>query len=85
VLLAMFQELYDIETRALGVDALSRLNLRQQESAAVWLRMREYLDGEIVKKLLPKDAMSQAIGYINSRSDCPHHAPPPEYRYRLRR
>lgn len=66
VLLAMFQELYDIETRALGVDALSRLNLRQQESAAVWLRMREYLDGEIVKKLLPKDAMSQAIGYINN-------------------
>jgi transposase len=66
VLLAMFQELYDIETRALGVDALSRLNLRQQESATVWLRMREYLDGEIVKKLLPKDAMSQAIGYINN-------------------
>jgi transposase len=66
VLLAMFQELYDIETRAIGLDALSRLNLRQQESAAVWLRMREYLDGEIVKKLLPKDAMSQAIGYINN-------------------
>jgi len=66
VLLAMFQELYDIEARAFGLDALSRLNLRQQESAAVWLRMREYLDGEIVKKLLPKDAMSQAIGYINN-------------------
>jgi transposase len=66
VLLAMFQELYDIEDRALGLDALSRLNLRQQESAAVWLRMREYLDGEIVKKLLPKDAMSQAIGYLNN-------------------
>jgi transposase len=66
VLLAMYQELYDIEDRARGLDALSRLNLRQQESAAVWLRMREYLDGEVVKKLLPKEAMSQAIGYLNN-------------------
>ena len=66
VLLAMYQELYDIEDRGRGLDALSRLNLRQQESAAVWLRMREYLDGEVVKKLLPKEAMSQAIGYLNN-------------------
>jgi transposase len=66
VLLAMFQDLYDIEDRACGLDALSRLNLRQQESAAVWLRMREYLDSDLVKKLLPKEAISQAIGYINN-------------------
>ena len=66
VLLAMFHELYDIEARALGLDPLLRLGLRQRESAAVWLRMREYLDGEIVKRLLPKDAMSLAIGYINN-------------------
>jgi hypothetical protein len=66
VLLAMYQEPYGIETRALGLDALSRLNLRQQESSAVWLRIREYLDGEIVNNLLPKDAMSQAIAYINT-------------------
>lgn len=66
VLLAMYQELYDIEDRARGLDALSRLNLRQQESAAVWLRMREYLDSDLVKKLLPKEAISQAIGYINN-------------------
>lgn len=66
VLLAMYQELYDIEDRARGLDVLSRLNLRQQESAAVWLRMREYLDGDLVKKLLPKESMSQAISYINN-------------------
>ena len=34
-----------------GLDALSRLNLRQHESIAVWLRMREYLDSDLVKKL----------------------------------
>lgn len=66
VLLAMFQELYDIEDRARGLDADSRLNLRQQESAAVWLRMREYLDSALVTKLLPKEAISQAVGYINN-------------------
>ncbi len=66
VLLAMFQELYDIEDRARGLDADSRLQLRQQESAAVWLRMREYLDSALVRKLLPKEAISQAVGYINN-------------------
>ena len=66
VLLAMFQDLYDIEDRARGLDALSRLNLRQQEATLVWLRMREYLDGPIVKKLLPKESMSQAIAYLNN-------------------
>ena len=66
VLLAMYQELYDIEDRARGLDVLSRLNLRQQESAAVWLRMREYLDSDLVKKLVPKEAIRQAISYINN-------------------
>ena len=32
----------------------------------MWLRMREYLDRDLVKKLLPKEAISQAIGYINN-------------------
>ena len=66
VLLAMFQELYDIEDRARSLDALSRLNLRQQEATLVWLRMREYLDSPIVTKLLPKESMCQAIAYLNN-------------------
>ena len=44
----------------------SGVNLRQQESAAVWLRMREYLDCDLVKNLVPKEAISLAIGYINN-------------------
>ena len=66
VLLAMFQELYDIEDRARSLDVLSRLNLRQQEATLVWLRMREYLDSPIVTKLLPKESMCQAIAYLNN-------------------
>jgi transposase len=71
VLLAMFQDLYDIEDRARGLDASSRLNLRQQEATRVWLRMREYLDSPIVPKLLPKESMCQAIStIIGSRCRC---------------
>ncbi|MEN9557384.1 MAG: hypothetical protein RLZZ232_3670 [Planctomycetota bacterium] len=66
VLLAMFQDLYDIEDRARDLDAPSRLNLRQQEATRVWLRMREYLDSPIVTKLLPKESMCQAIAYLNN-------------------
>jgi len=66
VLLAMYQELYDIEDRARGLDSDGRLELRQAESTLVWQRMREYLDGDVVRKLLPKDAMAAAIGYVNN-------------------
>ena len=69
VLLAMYQELYDIEDRALGVDPAARLELRQQESAEVWRRMREYLDGQEVQNVLPKEDMRQAIGYVNNHWD----------------
>ena len=69
VLLAMSQELYDIEDRARRLDAAARLQLRQEEATVVWTRMREYLDGALVKKLLPKEAISQAIGYLNNHWD----------------
>ena len=69
VLLAMYQQLYDIEDRALGVDPVARLELRQQESADVWRRMREYLDGQEVQNVLPKEDMRQAIGYVNNHWD----------------
>ena len=66
VLLAMYQELYDIEDRARHVDAAARLQLRQDEATLVWDRMREYLDGPVVKTLLPKDSMRTAINDINN-------------------
>jgi len=66
VLLAMYQELYDIEDRARRFDAAARLQLRQDEATLVWDRMREYLDGPVVKTLLPKDSMRTAINYINN-------------------
>jgi hypothetical protein len=66
VLLAMYQELYDIKDRARGLDPESRLHLRQQESAAVWRRMRQFPDRDPVTKLLPKEVITQAINYLNN-------------------
>ena len=66
VLLAMYQELYDIEDQARSMDADPRRQLRDEKSTLVWQRMREYLDGDDISRLLPKEEMTQAIGYINN-------------------
>jgi hypothetical protein len=65
-LLKMFQELYHIEDRGRARDAAARLELRQREADAVWKRMREYLDTPM-KNVLPKEAMSQAVGYLHNQ------------------
>lgn len=69
VLLGLYQELYDIEDQGRPMDAAARLELRRAESVAVWERMREFLDGNQVCRLLPKESMAQAIGYLNNHWD----------------
>jgi transposase len=69
VLLAMFQELYDLEDQARPMDAANRFQLREEKSTLVWQRMREYLDGDVVSRLLPKEEMTQAVGYLNNHWD----------------
>ena len=65
VLLAMYQELYDVEDEARGADQAGRLELRQQKSTLVWARMREYLDCDEVKRLLPKEEMGKAVAFYH--------------------
>jgi hypothetical protein len=48
------------------MDADARRQLRDEKSTLVWQRMREYLDGDDISRLLPKEEMTQAIGYINN-------------------
>jgi len=66
VLLSLYHELYDIEDQARELSPPDRLALRQEKAAGVWQRMRDVLDGDTVAALLPKDSLSQAIGYINN-------------------
>lgn len=69
VLLSLYQELYDIEARGRGLEAAELLSLRQSEATGVWQRIRDVLDGEQVAKLLPKEPLSQAVGYLNNHWD----------------
>jgi transposase len=66
VLLSFYQELYDIEDRGRGLEPSALLSLRQSEAVGVWQRMRDVLEGDQVAKLLPKEPLSGAVGYLNN-------------------
>ena len=66
VLLAKYQQLYDLEERAKTMSADERLKLRQAEAAGVWASLREWLDGEAAAKVLPKSKLGQALGYLRN-------------------
>jgi transposase len=65
----MFQQLYDIEDRAKSLSAADRQGLRQEESKPIWERMREYIHGDAVHDVLPKDSFGQALTYLRNQFD----------------
>jgi transposase len=69
VLLAMFQELYDIEDRGKQLPSEERLALRQAESRPIWERMREYIAGDAIGNVLPKEPFGQALTYLRNQFD----------------
>ncbi|HUG92284.1 MAG TPA: IS66 family transposase [Planctomycetaceae bacterium] len=64
VLLALVQQLYDLEERAAAWTAAQRLALRQTEALPVLQKLRAYLDGPAGERLLPKSDLAVAIGYL---------------------
>jgi transposase len=64
--LAIYQELYDIETRGKTLSRADREALRAAEARPVWQRLRELLDGEEAAGLLPKDKFSEALNYLRN-------------------
>ncbi len=68
-LLAMYQQLYDIEDRVREMTFADRQALRDREARPVWQRMRELLDGEAASQVLPKDRFAQALGYLRNHWD----------------
>jgi transposase len=67
--LAIYQELYDIETRGKTLSVGEREALRAAEAKPVWLRLRELLDGEAASRVLPKDKFAEALGYLRKQWD----------------
>jgi transposase len=66
-LLAMCQELYDIEDRAKPFTSDDRQALRNAEARPIWKRMREYLASEAVANVLPKESFGQALTYLRNQ------------------
>ena len=69
VLLAMFQELYDIEDRAKPLSPPDRQHLRHAEARPIWTRMQEYLASETVSNVMPKEPFGQALTYLRNQFD----------------
>jgi transposase len=67
--LALYRELYDIEDRGRSLSAEERLALRQSEARGVWDRLQALLDGPAAATLLPKEKMSEALGYLRNHWD----------------
>ena len=66
VLLALIQQLYDLEERAGSWTAEQRLELRQRESTRVLDQIRAYVDGSASERLLPKSDLAAALGYLKN-------------------
>ena len=64
--LAIYQELYDIETRGKTLSCGEREALRAAEARPVWQRLRELLDGSAASRVLPKDKFAEALGYLRN-------------------
>lgn len=65
--LALYQQLYDVEDRARTLSADDRQALRDSDSRPIWKRMRELLDSDTAKNVLPKDKISEALGYLRNQ------------------
>jgi transposase len=66
VLLALIQQLYDLEERTGSWAAEQRLPLRQRESQRVLSQIRDYVDGPASQRLLPKSDLAEALGYLRN-------------------
>ena len=66
LVLARFQQLYDIEDRVKNMSAEERLALRQSESRPIWTSLDEWLGSDAAAKILPKTRFGQALGYLRN-------------------
>ena len=68
-MLSLYQHLYDVEDRARGLTPAERQTLRESDSQPLWNRLREVLDGDAAKRVLPKEKISEALGYLRNHWD----------------
>jgi len=66
VVLAKFQELYDIEDQAKALSPEDRWALRQSAAVPVWEELEAWLDSESATRALPKSPLGKALGYLRN-------------------
>jgi hypothetical protein len=66
ILLAKFQQLYDIEDRAKTMSPDERQALRQSDAVPVWTSLGEWLESEAASRVLPKSDFGKALGYLRN-------------------
>jgi hypothetical protein len=62
VVLAKFQQLYDIEDPAMTLSPDQRLALREAQAVPIWSSLGEWLDAEAARGVLPKSKFAEALG-----------------------
>jgi transposase len=68
-LLAWYQQLYDVEDRARGKTPDEVLALRREHSAPVMDKLRQWLDGDAARNVLPKSKLGEAVRYLDNQWD----------------
>jgi transposase len=66
IVLAKFQQLYDIEDQARLMSPQERAELRQSAAAEIWASLDEWLRSDAAAAVLPKSKFGQALGYIRN-------------------
>lgn len=69
LLLGLFQQLYDIETRGKTLTIEQRTQLREREAAPVWQAIGAWLDSPAAAAVLPKSKLAEALGYLRNHWD----------------
>lgn len=68
-LLAWYRQLYDVEDQARGRSPDDVLALRRKLSAPVMGKLRQWLDGEAARNVLPKSKLGEAVRYLDHQWD----------------
>ena len=67
--LALINQLYDIERRALDWPNDQRTAERENESKLILSRLGEWLDGPVAKSVLPASKLAAALNYVRNHWD----------------
>lgn len=67
VVLAKFQQLYELEDQAKGLSPEDRQAFRQSVAAPVWAQLEEWLASAAATGALPKSLLAKAVGYLRNQ------------------